>query len=74
MNRVTYNAAANHGLIPELYNTYSSAGPIGGYTGSIPMVGFGAGAYLSTLLDRAELYEHTDCGALGVCGRNSSPG
>jgi len=40
----------------------SSAGPIGAYSGSIPMVGYGAGAYLLTQLDKVQLYEHTDCG------------
>jgi hypothetical protein len=59
---VTGQAGANFNLLPELYNTQSSGGQIGAYSGSIPMVGYGAGAYLMTLLDRAELYEHTDCG------------
>lgn len=59
---VTGQAGANFNLLPELYNTVSSGGQIGAYSGSIPMVGYGAGAYLMTLLDRAELYEHTDCG------------
>ena len=59
---VTGQAGANFNLLPELYNTQSSGGQIGAYSGSIPMVGYGAGAYLMTLLDRAQLYEHTDCG------------
>ena len=59
---VTGQGGANYNLLPELYNTVSSSGQIGAYSGSIPMVGYGAGAYLMTLLDRAELYEHTDCG------------
>jgi len=59
---VTSQAAVNHDLLPELYNTVSSSGPIGAYSGSIPMVGYGAGAYVMTHLDRVQLYEHTDCG------------
>ncbi|HEX4452795.1 MAG TPA: glycoside hydrolase family 15 protein [Kofleriaceae bacterium] len=59
---VTSQAGVNYNLLPELYNTVSSSGTIGAYTGSIPMVGYGAGAYEMTLLDRAGAYEHTDCG------------
>jgi hypothetical protein len=62
LNWVTAQASVNYNLAPELYNTVSSSGPIGAYTGSIPMVGYGAGAYLMTQLDRVQLYEHTDCG------------
>ncbi len=59
---VTAQAQVNNGLLPELYNTRSSSGAIGAYSGSIPMVGYGAGAYQMTLLDRAGSYEHGDCG------------
>jgi uncharacterized protein (TIGR03382 family) len=59
---VTSQAGVNYNLLPELYNTVSSSGAIGAYSGSIPMVGYGAGAYQLTLLDRAGQYEHTDCG------------
>ncbi len=59
---VTAQASVNNNLLPELYNTRTQDGPIGAYAGSIPMVGYGAGAYLVTLLDRAGLYEHADCG------------
>ncbi len=59
---VTGQASVNHDLLPELYNTRSSSGQIGAYSGSIPMVGYGAGAYQMTLLDRAGLLEHSDCG------------
>jgi hypothetical protein len=59
---VTGQASVNYDLLPELYNTQSASGPIGAYSGSIPMVGYGAGAYLATQLDRVQLYEHTDCG------------
>lgn len=59
---VTGQAAANYNLLPELYNTRTSSGAIGAYSGSIPMVGYGAGAYLMTLIDRAGNLEHADCG------------
>ncbi|HSD91093.1 MAG TPA: MYXO-CTERM sorting domain-containing protein, partial [Kofleriaceae bacterium] len=59
---VTAQASANYDLLPELYNTRSSSGQIGAYSGSIPMVGYGAGAYELTMLDRVQLYEHSDCG------------
>ncbi len=59
---VSEQASVNYDLLPELYNTVSTSGPVGAYSGSIPMVGYGAGAYQMTLLDRAGSYEHTDCG------------
>jgi hypothetical protein len=59
---VTSQASVNYNLMPELYNTVASSGTIGSYTGSIPMVGYGAGAWLMTQLDKVQLYEHTDCG------------
>lgn len=62
LNYVSVEAAANHHLIPELYNTSSSNGPLGAYTGSIPMAGYGAGLYMMTTLDRAQAFEHSDCG------------
>lgn len=59
---VTAQASVNYDLLPELYNTRTSSGQIGAYSGSIPMVGYGAGAYQMTLLDRAGSFEHSDCG------------
>ena len=56
-------ATANFHLLPELYNAVQADGAIGRYTGSIPMVGYGGGAFLLTLLDRAGLLEPSDCGA-----------
>jgi len=61
---VTRQARVNYDLIPELYNTNASAGTIGRYTGSIPMVGYGAGAYILTTLARAGLHGHSDCGTV----------
>jgi hypothetical protein len=43
---VTRHASLNNNLIPELLNRVT-----GRYDGSIPMVGFGAGAYVLTLFD-----------------------
>lgn len=63
---VTGQAGANFDLLPELYNTRTQSGQIGAYSGSIPMVGYGAGAYQMTLLDRAGRYEYTDCGELDI--------
>jgi len=76
---VVGQAAANYYLLPELYNAVSSDGAIGKYTGSIPMVGYGAGAYMMTMLDKSGLIEPNDCGdGAGVqlpivtCGGSSS--
>ena len=55
-------AAANYYLLPELYNAVPQDGAIGKYTGSIPMVGYGGGAYIMTMLDRAGFIEPNDCG------------
>jgi MYXO-CTERM domain-containing protein len=70
---VTGQASANYDLLPELYNTRTSSGQIGAYSGSIPMVGYGAGAYQMTLLDRAGLFEPSDCGQFDP-GDDAGPG
>jgi hypothetical protein len=59
---VVDQAAANYYLLPELYNAVPQDGAIGKYTGSIPMVGYGGGAYIMTMLDRAGIIEPNDCG------------
>ncbi len=59
---VTSQASANYNLVPELYNTRTSSGAIGAYSGSIPMVGYGAGAFQLSVLARAGSFEHRDCG------------
>jgi hypothetical protein len=43
---VTAQSRLNHNLIPELYGEKTSA-----YEGAVPMVGFGAGAYLLAISD-----------------------
>ncbi len=60
--QVIEKAAANFYLLPELYNAVPSDGSVGKYTGSIPMVGYGGGAYVMTMLDRSGLIEPNDCG------------
>ena len=62
LQQVLDQAAANYYLLPELYNAVAADGAIGSYTGSIPMVGYGGGAYLMTMLDRSGLIEPNDCG------------
>jgi GH15 family glucan-1,4-alpha-glucosidase len=78
---VVSQAAANYYLLPELYNAVPSDGAIGKYTGSIPMVGYGGGAYLMTMLDRSGIVEPNDCGdGMGMtlpvvtCGGNPTGG
>ncbi len=64
LNWVTVQATVNYDLIPELYNTRSASGAIGAYSGSIPMVGYGPGVYMTSLLHRAGQPEYTDCGTV----------
>jgi len=52
VNWVTAQGALNFDLVPELYNVFPADGALGAYTGAIPMVGFGAGAYILALVDR----------------------
>jgi hypothetical protein len=64
LGHVVEKAAANFYLLPELYNAVASDGDIGKYTGAVPMVGYGAGAYIMTVLDRSggPLTEPSHCG------------
>lgn len=80
---VTAQGNANYDLLPELFNTFAADGPIDGFTGAVPMVGFGAGAYVLALLDRAGAApESRDCGEVAPpdmgadmsTGGNSSSG
>jgi hypothetical protein len=55
LNRIVTKAAADHNIIPEMYVALPCKlfpGKIGDPTGAIPMVGYGAGAYVLHLLDR----------------------
>jgi GH15 family glucan-1,4-alpha-glucosidase len=73
---VTAQGDANYDLLPELFNTFPADGPIAGFTGAVPMVGFGAGVYVLSLLDRAGVNpERRDC-ATGAPdgGADAGPG
>jgi GH15 family glucan-1,4-alpha-glucosidase len=55
LNRIVDKAAADHNIIPEMYVAVPCQlfpGKIGDPTGAIPMVGYGAGAYVLHLLER----------------------
>ncbi|MDB4967959.1 MAG: hypothetical protein JWN44_3648 [Myxococcales bacterium] len=62
LGQIVQKAAVNFFLLPELYNDSAADGQIGKYFGSIPMVGYGAGAYMITVIDRAGVWEPNDCG------------
>jgi hypothetical protein len=50
--------------LPELYNQTANSIPFNAYSGAIPMVGFGAAAYVLALLDRGGTStENVDCAA-----------
>ena len=74
---VTGQARANYDLVPELFNTFTDDGPLWSFTGASPMVGFGAGAYMLALRDRAGEPEAHDCGRApsdaGADGSTTSP-
>ena len=56
LNRIVDKAAVDHDIIPEMYVALPCKlfpGKIGDPTGALPMVGYGAGAYVLHLLDRA---------------------
>jgi GH15 family glucan-1,4-alpha-glucosidase len=55
LKRIVDKAAADHDIIPEMYVALPCKlfpGKIGDPTGAMPMVGYGAGAYLLHLLER----------------------
>jgi GH15 family glucan-1,4-alpha-glucosidase len=66
---VTGQAALNYNLLPELYDVTKN----GNYAGSIPMVGYGAGAYVISLLERAGYMAATECGAAPVKPTEAGP-
>jgi len=56
VKRIVDKAAADHDIIPEMYVALPCTlfpGKIGDPTGARPMVGYGAGAYVLDVLDRA---------------------
>jgi hypothetical protein len=55
LDRIVTKAASDHNIIPEMYVAVPCQlfpGKIGDPTGALPMVGYGAGAYVLHLLDR----------------------
>lgn len=55
LSRIVSKAAADHNIIPEMYVAVPCKlfpGRIGDPTGALPMVGYGAGAYILHVLDR----------------------
>ncbi|MBV9528705.1 glycoside hydrolase family 15 protein [Sphingomonas sp.] len=60
--RIEAKAAADHDIIPEMYVAVPCKlfpGRIGDPTGALPMVGYGAGAFVLHLLDRESLGART---------------
>ncbi len=74
VGQIVQKAAANFYLLPELFNDVQADGQIGKYTGSIPMVGYGGGAYIMTMLDRAGKLEPGDCTGDSAGGDGGSSG
>ncbi len=51
-------ASRDHDFVPEMYVSYKNfrfTGEVGEPTGAVPMVGYGAGVYISYLLERERL-------------------
>lgn len=63
VRRNVRRASANFFLLPEEYNDIPKDGPVGMYTGAIPMVGYGSGVFALTMLDREGLLEPRACAA-----------
>jgi GH15 family glucan-1,4-alpha-glucosidase len=76
LDHVTSVGVANLGQVPELLHTDASTGVVNTADGAIPMMGFGAGAYIEALFDRANderLHAGEGEGAAGE-GEGSSSG
>jgi GH15 family glucan-1,4-alpha-glucosidase len=55
LKRIVRKAAADHNMIPEMYVALPCElfpGAVGAPTGALPIVGYGAGAYVLQLLER----------------------
>jgi GH15 family glucan-1,4-alpha-glucosidase len=58
LKRIVSKAAADHNIMPEMYVAESCRlfpGELGDPTGALPMVGYGAGAYILHILEREAL-------------------
>jgi GH15 family glucan-1,4-alpha-glucosidase len=59
LRRIVDKAAADHNIIPEMYVALPCKlfpGRIGDPTGAMPMVGYGAGAFILHLLEREQVH------------------
>jgi len=58
VNTIVSKAANDHFIVPEMYVSVVNPlfkGEVGDPTGAIPMVGYGAGAYIAYVLERQKL-------------------
>jgi len=64
--RIVRKAAADHDIIPEMYVAVPCKlfpGKVGDPTGALPMVGYGAGAFVLHVLEREEIRIEKNAGA-----------
>jgi GH15 family glucan-1,4-alpha-glucosidase len=64
LRRIVEKAAADHNIIPEMYVAEDCKlfhGAVGDPTGALPIVGYGAGAYILHILEREKI-DHTSLG------------
>ena len=64
--RIVRKAAADHDIIPEMYVAVPCKlfpGKIGDPTGALPMVGYGAGAFVLHVTEREQLHAQKETGA-----------
>jgi hypothetical protein len=76
LSRIVDKAAADHNIIPEMYVALPCKlfpGRIGDPTGALPMVGYGAGAFILHLLERERPSIHAR-GASPASRPTASPG
>ena len=61
IDRMTERATKNFNLLPEMYNRATNEGGLGDYAGSLPMVGYGPGVFVLSLLERAGKFSARNC-------------
>ena len=62
LEHMRVRAERNFHLLPEHYGSSVREGNVGTYRGSNPMVGYGPGAFVISLLEREGHFERRDCG------------
>ncbi|MBX2989369.1 MAG: hypothetical protein KF802_15890 [Bdellovibrionaceae bacterium] len=62
IERMTLQAKENFNLLPEMFDAVDLKSAARPYTGSIPMTGYGAGAFMLSVLEREGSFEKRDCG------------